>query len=54
MSEEREVINYKTVKVQGDKIIMSLTYNAMKAPFYSKSSKYQQDMLESRKVEEFP
>lgn len=39
MFEERGVINNKTGKVQGDKIIMSLTYNVMKAPFYSKSSK---------------
>ena len=54
MFEGGGVINDKTGKVQEANNMMDLTYNAMKAPFYSKSNKQQQDTLESIQVEEFP
>lgn len=43
-------MNDKTGEVHKDKIMRSLTYNAMKSPFYSKSNKEQQDILESTQV----
>lgn len=44
------VINDKTGEVHKDKIMRSLTRSTMKSPFYFKSSKRQQDILESIKI----